>query len=128
MPTPTRSCRHSTGRMPIAAQASISGLRGYHDRNSVPPRFGIPAMTPAPFMCVSLRFLFHQMSQLRHYPGRLLTTMHALNIVEGIAEARDMIVPGRTGEVRRQHHVPELENRIVGRRRLLVKHVEAGAE
>jgi hypothetical protein len=50
MPTPTRSWRQSTGRIPIAATASIRGVVGYVLRNSTPSRFMISAIASTTFI------------------------------------------------------------------------------
>ncbi len=49
-------------------------------------------------------------------------------VVEAVAQARAVALPGRAGEMRRPHDVVGLEQGIVGRRRFFVEHVEAGAE
>ncbi len=45
MCTPTRSWRQITGRMPIAAAASMIGVVGKQNRVDTPSRFRISAMT-----------------------------------------------------------------------------------
>src|SRR5437867_911160 len=50
MPTPTRSWRQSTGRIPAAAAASITGVVGYVLRNSTPSRFMISASASTTFI------------------------------------------------------------------------------
>jgi hypothetical protein len=50
MPTPTRSWRHSIGRIPAAAAASITGVVGYVLRNSTPSRFMISTIASTIFM------------------------------------------------------------------------------
>src|SRR5437867_12652008 len=50
MPTPTRSWRQSTGRIPVAATASIRGVVGYVLRNSTPSRFMISAIASTTFI------------------------------------------------------------------------------
>ena len=52
IPTPTRSCRHITGRIPAAAQASITGVVGKQDRYSTPSLLSISAI--ASMVCTSL--------------------------------------------------------------------------
>src|SRR5262249_53804936 len=54
MPTPTRSWRQSTGRIPAAAAASITGVVGYVLRNSTPSRFMISAIASTTFIAVPL--------------------------------------------------------------------------
>src|SRR5437588_6589416 len=67
-------------------------------------------------------------AKLRHNPERRLPPRNTLYVVERVAEARNMIVPCRSGEVRGQHDVIELEQGTVRRRRLLVEHVKSGTE
>src|SRR5262245_12143208 len=50
IPTPTRSCRQSTGRMPAAAAASMTGVVGYALRYSTPSRLRISATASTTFM------------------------------------------------------------------------------
>src|SRR5262245_60151151 len=55
MPTPTRSWRQSTGRMPAVAAASMTGVVGYVLRYSTPSRFRISAMaSPTCMVCLLL--------------------------------------------------------------------------
>ena len=61
-----------------------------------------------------------QVGKLRHHPQRGLAAMDALHVVECIAKTGDVVVPGRTCEMRGQQYVVELEQRIVWGRRLLV--------
>src|SRR4051812_30921079 len=49
MPTPTRSWRHSTGRMSILAAASMTAVVGYALRNSAPSTFRMRAMASTTF-------------------------------------------------------------------------------
>ena len=53
IPTPTRSWRQSTGRIPAAAAASMIGVVGYVLRNSTPSRFMISAIASTTFTCIS---------------------------------------------------------------------------
>src|SRR5262245_21491229 len=50
MPTPTRSWRQSTGRIPAAAAASITGVVGYVLRSSTPSSFMISASASTTFI------------------------------------------------------------------------------
>src|SRR5436309_15693610 len=66
--------------------------------------------------------------QLGHDPERLLAAGDALAIVEGVAPALPVVVPGRAGGVRAEDRVLQLEQLVIGLRRLLAHHVEPGAE
>ena len=65
--------------------------------------------------------------QFRHDPKRLLAPLDALHVVEGVAQAGDVALLRRAGHVRGQHDIIQAEERVVGRWRLLVEDIEAGA-
>ena len=69
-----------------------------------------------------------QIRELRHHPQRGFTARHPLHIVERVAEAGDVVIPRRPGEMCGQDHIVDLEQRIVGARRFGIENVEAGAE
>src|SRR5215510_16117621 len=66
--------------------------------------------------------------QLRHHPQRRLAAGDALHVIVGVAQARDLIVPGGAREMRGQYYILECQQRIVWWRWLLAEHVEAGAK
>src|SRR5215468_6312325 len=68
--------------------------------------------------------LHHQIRQLRHHPQRRLAAGDALHVIVGVAQARDLIVPGGAGEMRSQYYILECQQRIVWWRWLLVEHIE----
>src|SRR5215813_3139991 len=72
--------------------------------------------------------LHHQIRQLRHHPQRRLAAGDALHVIVGVAQPRDLIVPGGAGEMRSQYYILECQQRIVWWRWLLVEHIEAGAK
>src|ERR1700680_3972358 len=57
-------------------------------------------------------------AQFRNDPKRRLAARHALEIVEGVAPALPMIVPGRPGAVRAEDGVLQGEEFVVGLGRL----------
>src|SRR5215467_9513402 len=68
------------------------------------------------------------LEKLRDHPKGWLAARDSLDIVEAVAQPRNVTLERRSGEMRREDYIVELEQRIVGRRWLLVEYVEAGAE
>src|SRR4051794_38373067 len=75
MPTPTRSWRHSTGRMPMAAAASMTGVVGYALRKDTASRFRISAIASTIFIC---RGRIHLAIMRRHAAAVLVLLTLAL--------------------------------------------------
>src|ERR1700743_10746 len=68
------------------------------------------------------------LEQLRNHPKGRLAARDSLDVVKAVAQPRNVALERRSGEMCREDDVVELEQRVVGRRRLLVEDVEAGAE
>src|SRR5260221_7746155 len=64
--------------------------------------------------------------QLRNHPPRPAAGSDALDVVEAIPEARCPVLPRRSGGMRRQGDVRQLEQRMIRRRRLFDHDVEPG--
>src|ERR1700761_6105278 len=68
------------------------------------------------------------LEKLRDHPQGWLAARDSLDVVEAVAQPRNVTLERRSSEMRREDDIVELEQRVVGRRRLLVEYVEAGAE
>src|SRR5690349_20747207 len=69
---------------------------------------------------------WNDLAQLRDDPERLLPAGDALAIVEGVAPALPVVVPGWARGVRAEDRVFQREQLVVGLRRLLDHDVEPG--
>src|SRR5947199_748514 len=65
--------------------------------------------------------------QFRDDPERLRAARDALAIVERVAPALRMVVPGRAGRMRAEDRVLQREQLVIGLRRLFPHDVEPGA-
>src|SRR3954454_10608093 len=74
----------------------------------------------------SRRNLLSLLPQFRHDPEWLLAAGDALAIVEGVAPALRVGIPGRAGRVRAEGDVLQREQLVIRGRRLLDHHVETG--
>src|SRR5215475_11919401 len=68
------------------------------------------------------------LEKLRDHPKGWLAARDSLDIVKAVAQPRNVTLERRSGEMRRENHVVELEQWVVRRCWLLVEYVEAGAE
>src|SRR5215475_9882882 len=68
------------------------------------------------------------LEKLRDHPKGWLAARDSLDIVKAVAQPRNVALERRSGEMRREDDVVELEQRVVGRCWLLVDLVEAAAE
>src|SRR6185437_11091469 len=68
------------------------------------------------------------LEKLRDHPKGWFAARDSLDIVKAVAQPRDVTLERRSGEMRREYDVVELEQRVVGGRWLLVEYVEAGAK
>ena len=70
-----------------------------------------------------MAFLF---VQFRNDPKRRLAPRHALHIVKSITQTGDIAVLRGAGHMRGQNHIIQVEQRIIWRRRFLIKHIKPG--
>src|SRR5690348_8948347 len=69
-----------------------------------------------------------QVGKLLDDPQGLLAALYPFDVGEAVGEPAWERLPGRAGGVRRQDHVRQLEERVIGRGWLLVQHVQTGPQ
>src|SRR5262249_6426668 len=80
-----------------------------------------------PFFSGRIAWTAPALRQLRDHPPRPAAGGNALDVVEAIPETRRPVLPRRSGGMRCQGDVRQLEQRVILGWRLLDHHVEAGA-
>src|SRR5262245_36299294 len=141
MPTPTRSCRHSTDRIPAAAVASMTGVVGYALRKSTPSRLRISATASTIFMTFSSDS--EQAFEVLPENGFLLVLREALHaedprdrpvqrhVVRPVRSEDDAIDAHAVDEIAQGalvvHDAVVVEPRKIGARRLGDVHARLGA-
>src|ERR1700730_10875354 len=127
----------STRATKARASSTVRGLRSvmrpqpkvYHEGRGGYAEDASAASRGAPLRTLcSLCGEVSLVAQFGDDPERLLAAGDALEIVEGVAPALPMIVPGRPGAVRAEDRVLQGKELVVGLWRLLDHDVEPGTE
>src|SRR3546814_16572969 len=86
-----------------------------------PPFDGtVPRLNDRAGTVASRRPAHNALSEFRDHPQRRLAARDALDLVEGVAPAGTVAVPGRAGAMRGGADIVEAEERIVGGRKSVV--------